>query len=315
MHASCSQTLAMFFAMREDQAEEAGGTRGGICMQYGVPGNGDRALFWTDNWVDGKPICDLAPTLVTLVAPIRKKTRTVSQALALVGNGTPRWVRDITGGLSVGAVIEYLHFWEWLRHTQLTPGVEDMVRWRWTSSGQFTVQSAYQALQLGRTAFHGADRIWKAWAPLRIKLFFWLASKGRIWTADRRRRRGLDAHDTCLMCDQANETPSHLLVSCPLAKEVWWQILSWAHCTCTFLAGEVSIQDWWEHIIAIQAPGRRKGVCSLFMAVGWHLWKERNARLFERSAAVVSVIIARIKQEVDLWVAAGARKLGSLFCE
>jgi hypothetical protein len=64
-----------------------------------------------------------------------------------------------------------------------------------------------------------------------------------------------------------------------------------------------------------QAPRRRKGAASLFMLVAWHIWKERNARVFERRAAATSVMFDRIKSETELWIAAGARKLGRLFCE
>ncbi|CAL5009846.1 unnamed protein product [Urochloa decumbens] len=194
-------------------------------------------------------------------------------------------------------------------------GVDDAVRWRWTPSGEYTTRSAYKALQLGRTTFSDAERIWKSWTPLRVKLFFWLATRERIWTADRRRRRGLEAHDLCFLCDQENKTANHLIVSCPVAKEVWWRVLTWANCQCNFLDGEASVQDWWEHLLSLQLPGRRKGVCSLFMIIGWHLWKERNARLFEHSASSTTMLVIRIQQEADLWIAAGARKLGDLFCE
>jgi hypothetical protein len=40
------------------------------------------------------------------------------------------WVRDITGGLSVIAIIEYLHLWDNLEDIQLLPEQEDVVRWR-----------------------------------------------------------------------------------------------------------------------------------------------------------------------------------------
>jgi hypothetical protein len=92
----------------------------------------------------------------------------------------------------------------------------------------------------------------------------------RIWIADRRRRRGLDAHDTCWICDQQPETGNHLLVVCPVAKEAYWRVLSWARCVCTF-GGEETVQEWWEHLAAMQVPRKRKGVATLFMIIAWHL--------------------------------------------
>jgi hypothetical protein len=88
-------------------------------------GNGANTLFWTDNWLDGESLVDLAPALIMMVSPQIKKNRTVQQALQ-----NRNWVRDITGGLSVIAIIEYLHLWDNLEDIQLLPEQEDVVRWR-----------------------------------------------------------------------------------------------------------------------------------------------------------------------------------------
>jgi hypothetical protein len=49
------------------------------------------------------------------------------------------------------------------------------------------------------------------------------------------------------------------------------------------------------------------------MIVACHLWKERNARLFDSCSAPIAVILDRIKMQIDLWVAAGAKELGVYF--
>lgn len=150
--------------------------------------------------------------------------------------------------------------------------------------------------------------------PLRVKLFLWIACKYKTWTADRRRRHGLQTHDVYLLCDQVNETVDHLLVTCLVAKEVYFLIFSWAQCSCSF-GVQASLHAWWEHLVTTQTARRRPGAFTLFMVVAWHLWKERNARLFDQRSATTQVIIDRIKLEASLWVTAGARDLGRLFCE
>jgi hypothetical protein len=88
-------------------------------------------------------------------------------------------------------------------------------------------------MQEGNIKIQGMIRIWKHWAPPRVKLFAWLAFKGRLWTADRRRRHGLEAHDLCWLCDQENETGDHILLTSKFGNEsdlwvrfdkesVWW---------------------------------------------------------------------------------------------
>ena len=55
-------------------------------------GNGDNTLFWTNRWLHGCSIGDLAPTIVASVQPRLKNKRIVAQALE---NNT--WMNDIQG--------------------------------------------------------------------------------------------------------------------------------------------------------------------------------------------------------------------------
>jgi hypothetical protein len=63
--------------------------------------------------------------------------------------------------------------------------------------------------------------IWKIWAPLKVKIFLWLALKRRHWTADRRHRHGLDAQTICSLCGMEPETNDHLFLSCSYTRQVW----------------------------------------------------------------------------------------------
>jgi hypothetical protein len=69
----------------------------------------------------------------------------------------------------------------------------DTMIWRWYADGKYTPRSTYRALHLGSHTIPGCKRIWKTWAPLRVRLFLWLAMRRRIWIVDRRLRHGLDA--------------------------------------------------------------------------------------------------------------------------
>ena len=60
-------------------------------------GNGQRALFWLDRWLQGKSISELAPCLFNAVGPRVVKHRTVEEGLL---NNT-NWARDIPGALTV----------------------------------------------------------------------------------------------------------------------------------------------------------------------------------------------------------------------
>jgi hypothetical protein len=71
----------------------------------------------------------------------------------------------------------------------------------------------------------GARELWRAAAPPKVKYFFWITLHGRLWTAERRRRHGLQPDATCTLCDQMDKTIDHLLCSCVFTREVWMWLL------------------------------------------------------------------------------------------
>jgi hypothetical protein len=58
--------------------------------------------------------------------------------------------------------------------------------------------------------------------------------------------------------------------------------------------------------------GKKKGFDRLFALVTWEIWKERNAPIFRRVSTQASQVVALIKQQGELWIDAGAKKLGCL---
>jgi len=184
-------------------------------------GDGNLALFWSDHWLGQKSPCLLAPELCKLIKPKMRKTRTVATAMV-----EKTWIQDITGTLTIQAISEYLQLWEAMEGVHLRQGVEDTIRWKWTTDATYSARSAYQAFFHGRIQFKGATPIWKAWAPMKVKFFTWLAVKGRIWTADRRHRRGLTTDTDCRLCDQEVETADHLLCTCSFTKQVWHSLFT-----------------------------------------------------------------------------------------
>ena len=108
------------------------------------------------------------------------------------------------GGITVPAIREYLRLWDILSAVTLREG-EDKLIWRWTADGAYSSKSAYRALFVAASPVYGCHMVWGTWAPLRVKIFLWLAIRRHHRTADRRRRRGLEAADRCYLCDQEPE--------------------------------------------------------------------------------------------------------------
>ena len=211
---------------------------------YSEVGNGAATLFWTDRWLHGQSIADLAPRLFATISVRRRKKRTVQEALT-----NQAWIFDIQGALTVGVLIEYLHLWDILFDFQLHPDSEDKHIWRFSADGQYSAKSAYEGFFLGSTRFGPWEKVWKTWAPPKCRFFMWLVAHKRCWTADRLARRGLPHPTRCLMCDQATKTIDHLLVHCIFAREYWYRFLSQVGLqSLSPLSTQVSFYDWWERV-------------------------------------------------------------------
>jgi len=96
-------------------------------------GNGNHTLFWTDRWIHGQSIADLAPRLLEAI-PLRRVKR-----------------RTVRGACTVGVIVDFLHLWEVLYNFELEPNVEDVHIWRLSNSRQYSVKSAYEGFFLGST--------------------------------------------------------------------------------------------------------------------------------------------------------------------
>jgi hypothetical protein len=105
-----------------------------------VIGNGTNTLFWSDRWLDGGCVKDIAPAVATKVGKSALSTRTVAHAVENWG-----WVSDIETPLPLIGVQQFLQLWDAIRRVVLTQEVDRHV-WLRTSSDQFTSKSCYKAL-------------------------------------------------------------------------------------------------------------------------------------------------------------------------
>jgi hypothetical protein len=112
-----------------------------------IIGNGASTLFWTDNWLHGTAIRDIAPEVAAKVGKRALSSTTVVQAL-----DNFRWVNDIRAPLYMLGLQQYLLLWDSLREVHLSHG-PDQHRWRHVISGVFSSKSCYQSLFAGSAPF------------------------------------------------------------------------------------------------------------------------------------------------------------------
>lgn len=103
----------------------------------------------------------------------------------------------------------------------------------------------------------------------------------------------------------------HLLVMCSFTRQVWSAILTYLQIQ-HIPVGHQTLPEWWTQLRQLLPAAKRHGFDRLFALVSWHIWKERNARVFRNEEEQLQQLLTTIKFEADLWITAGARHLGCL---
>jgi hypothetical protein len=174
-------------------------------------GNGWRALFSRDRWIDGCSLPQLAPGLIAAVSKRTRACRVVADALH-----NDRWIANIGGSLSITALSQYVSVWTRMQNIQLDQGPDDKFVWKWISNQQYLASSDYKVFFLGQSSIPGAKELCKITTPPRCKFFIWLA-QDRCWTSERLQRHQLQNNSPCVFFSQAYEPIDHLMIPCVYA--------------------------------------------------------------------------------------------------
>ncbi len=155
----------------------------------------------------------------------------------------------------------------------------DKVCWLGSSHKGFQVKSFYKALLPKYGLVVPWKSIWKPKVPPWVIFFLWTAAMDRILMTENLRRRSVIVMDWCCMCKASGESTSHLLLHCPMARELWYFIFSLFGIQWVMPRGVMNLLDCWR-----VGSGRSKIKelwSSIPHCVFWCIWWERNSRSFE----------------------------------
>lgn len=142
-----------------------------------------------------------------------------------------------------------------------------------------------------------------------MKVFAWLATWKRCWTADRLAHRELPHLDRCPFCDQEDEDINHILVSCAFTKD-WFHALQLIGMeTVSPMPQAASFREWWRTAGRRISANKRKGFNSMVLFIILEIWKHRNQCVFEAQQPWIPVLLWAIREEARFWTMAGAKKL------
>jgi hypothetical protein len=149
----------------------------------------------------------------------------------------------------------------------------DVVCWKFGKKGLFTVKTMYDCLTTNDSGpYH--KKIWKSRIPGKIKIFLWLVVNNAILTKDNMIKRNWQGDPKCYFY-ALDETVSHLLFQCNMAKAVW---ATFATCVgATDIPSSIT-QCWM--LCEKWIPGGKfhtLGIAVICLSI----WKARNKLWFE----------------------------------
>lgn len=157
---------------------------------------------------------------------------------------------------------------------------EDQMFWGATTSGLFSVKSAYETLnqQQQEEPKEYWQYLWKLQVPARVKTFLWLTTKKALMTNSHRFRRNIASNPSCDLCTGREEDWIHVLRNCPVACMVWSELNPLSN-----LAGflTMNLDNWLVDNIRDSTRCADATPWNVRFSIScWLLWRWRNERIF-----------------------------------
>nr|XP_027101056.1 uncharacterized protein LOC113720378 [Coffea arabica] len=231
--------------------------------------------FWKDRWALNEP-------LEEVVDGAEQPHFLVSEFLTTEGWDEVRlgqWLPD-----SVITVIKDVPF---------DVSQKDRLVWLPSTSGLFTVKSAWEMLRQRRCPSLVDSLLWQPALPAKMSFLAWRLVRSFIPLDVVLRSRGLAIPSRCGCCFGEEEALLHVFVSGPIASEVWKRMSSrfgFQLCNCTSMA---AVFIAW--FLTSEAMSKTHIRVLIPIVVCWFLWLARNQERFQGGRWEVN----RIIREVD----------------
>ena len=173
-------------------------------------GHGTSVKFWKDCWIGEVPLAIAFPNLFEMAvdqdAWVSSQFQDNDRAVSFRHPLSPAMLQMLASLIGI------------LRgHT--VRNYPDRVIWKARAVDNFTVRSQYELLQPLRPQDKAAKYIWKALAPLKVKITTWLAVRDRLPTGLYLQRRYITLPTHCVFCDNHLESSSHFFFIMPICCE------------------------------------------------------------------------------------------------
>jgi len=245
-------------------------------------GNGEMTSFWHDHWLLSDDLASAFPSLFS---------HCLHPELTVAGFCSSDLVTLFRPRLSAAADAERRMLLDCLASFQLQ-GSHESRRLAMAPGEVFTSSGAYRALHPPGVLPTDSTFIWNIRLPNKVKFFGWLLHHGRLNTRAHLLRRNLCSPEdsTCELCPDLLETDTHIFLECSRARQIWHRL---DHVPLT---GQLRMP--WVLGSGLLLPEQTRPDIMLLL---WHIWKARNATIFDHTNMTPSDVLRRIIHDLDIW--------------
>lgn len=178
-------------------------------------------------------------------------------------------------------------------------GTEDQWIWTATNSGVFSYKSAWNMVILRGEGFKYFDMVW---VPSSSPKMFICLLKGffdRLPTRSWLKKFAIIDYDHCTLCDNGIETIEHLFFSCPFSAYLWSLCKLKPNMINLAIGNLTDEADQIRNVFKRKDKGYKLARIAL-QATVWHIWQERNRRIFQRQKLHKVLVFRRIYEDINI---------------
>lgn len=214
--------------------------------------------FWTSNWMGSGSLRDSSLGL---------QNPNLTLAVAFSGGG---WQQHLFQMDVSDAELQQI-----LAHNFDFLTASDFLVWKATSSGIFSISSAYEGLRATQALKPFMVNVWSKHIPLKVSVFFWRLFNGWLPLYDILQRMGFAIVSKCPHCCQSDSV-HHAFVTCSVSQQLWHFVSDRFNILLPLYTDLWSIiHTCWSDFSAISQLIRL-----LPAAVCWTIWKLRTSTLY-----------------------------------
>jgi hypothetical protein len=249
-------------------------------------GDGAHASFWHDAWLSGTPLAVRCPILLSHAVDVGASVRSV-----LVGGLD----RALVPRLSDAAVRERGMVASEMAAVTLSVAADRWVlRHCHKRGGALEVSALYRMCMFGGVDAPFAPYVWENSAPSKVRVFAWLLVQARILSrASLLSKRILTAAEAvCPICKDPDESASHIVFHCTVARQ-FWAAIGGRHPP----GADVRCLHTYDAPLAVAAS-----TAPTFMLLCcWNLWKHRNAVAFRAQRPCLALLLKNCREDAKFW--------------